>query len=1274
MNCHILFVFKVGHSVQRKPKPINGRTHHWRCYVDSWNPRYPLSAFVKKVTFKLHSTFENPRQVVRQAPFAIEEDGFGTFQLQIEVAFLDCVTTFYYDLTLFDQNALHTYRTIQMDPAPEDWNKLIQLGGIAIPRTSSQSTVHEIVRTIQSYSDLESLHPFSFYPELEPIAKPVNKEKLATYTNQMRTENYPELDICTNSEVLDYSSNYQMLHSESISKASEDQSLLDSDTRHSSLQTSSSSDRLLINQHLPQKHKKKLQLLHEAQLLLEKAQQSRNWAPVISPPLPPIQPPITATINTPEDGHIASPNLSTWSSQLSPSRSGSHDPTDILDHTHPHHLFYMNHKSPVAQFHGQTTIDSHNPKSPKSESAKLSYTAEFSNQESYAPAKQRIVLKLSRSSCGSQLSVSSSQPLEEEHIEKLERKKRKKEAKKERRGKNLGGSPTKHSFASLNKILVSTTTSTANTTTTINTMDKDLLDTTTNRNKLPSQILSSETSSSSCKKHSPRKYSHYNYSNGLSPGLIYNLRKEVNKSPKICCFNDDSNNNMTFEAVNEQNRMNINRYSHQQYSLINNIQQDENDGFASDVDSLCDSFGRSTHSHLLLMDQKNDYHNESERETPVVDYFGDEFQQHGQKGQYSTTPPVIASSSNARNFKYADELSTVNNENPVQSGASDHSDSSSGSSRVYDPEEPLTHSAVATTNSELYEEDFEDFTPSKNCSTYEEPSNKNSNNMLGSKYTNQHDNERNKSSTDESQMSSINQSNKQYNIIEKVESRLLSKPKHKISFNTASNKLSTHTTKRQIGFQKSTASMNEIPTKQLKVPDHSNSLVLDSCKSKTYDNVEIHALDLHNRKKVTTKASKSHDNSFVSSSSFTKPLNIPTVNHDMSYENSSADHNKGRFSSSSRDKEVKYANKSKKNEKGLEQDSSKLFSDHETCNSISVSRTHKYTSKVLNSSEISKQNSDEQILIREQSNREHSSSSSFNKVNNSNNIVSSATTHIDNDFVDAELSSLSSNPSCNSSSSVTPPMLSDETFHLIAVNEVRSDETGNGTVNQLKLNENRRVPTSASVPSARESEYASVHVKNDTNSTSKVIPCGSNNNKSEKSVNLDHQLFSANIEGYNSNLTKFNNHNLEVLFDRLIRLSEPHLALRMSEILLCYISSKSPDSSERKSKSNTNISNSNSSKGVKVIHDNPKLIAFDLRKLPNSCIEKLTALIKEDEEIFRKHNSTIFPSTSNLVNENVWDNRRYVYPEDTDHNSCFHDVDKHREYSDHRDSSESCDS
>ncbi|VDP63192.1 unnamed protein product [Schistosoma mattheei] len=592
----ILFVFKVGHSVQRKPKPVNGRTHHWRCYVDSWNPRYPLSAFVKKVTFKLHSTFENPRQVVRQAPFAIEEDGFGTFQLQIEVAFLDCVTTFYYDLTLFDQNALHTYRTIQMDPAPEDWSKLIQLGGIAIPRTSTQSTVHEIVQTIQSYSDLESLHPFSFYPELEPTTKAVSKDKSIAYTNQNKVQNYQESDVYPNSKVLDYSSNYQTLHYDELVRKSPEKHnfLMDSNVRHSlPVSSSSSSDRLLINQHLPQKHKKKLQLLHEAQLLLEKAQQSRNWAPVISPPPPPpMQPLITGTINSPEESHIPSPNLSTWSSQLSPSRSSSHDPTDVLNH-HQHNLSYENKKSPVAQFYEEPIVDPPFNKSPRSDSTRL-VSMIGSSQDSSGP-KQRIVLKLSRSSCGSQLSVSSSQPLEDESMERSERKKRKKESKNERRSKNLGSSPTKHSSESHNTTVVTTTN-----TTNVYTLNKDIINTVTNKSKQAVQIFSSETSPSLCKRNSPRKYSsHDTYSNDSSPELTYNSRKStLNKNLKISFDNNNNNNNnnqKTFVDADEHddlfkyNRRNSNQQCYQQYSSVNNIQQDTNDTFTSDIDSLCDS-------------------------------------------------------------------------------------------------------------------------------------------------------------------------------------------------------------------------------------------------------------------------------------------------------------------------------------------------------------------------------------------------------------------------------------------------------------------------------------------------------------------------------------------------------------------------------------------------------------------------------------------------------------------------------------------------------------
>ncbi|KAA0189159.1 Protein ENL [Fasciolopsis buskii] len=170
----ILFVFKVGHSVHRKSKPSLRRTHHWRCYVDSWSPRYPLSSYVKKVTFKLHESFDNPRQVVRQAPFAIEEDGFGNFQLLIEIEFFDCVANFAYHLTLSDYDEFYAHRTVVIDPAPDIWDAMVQSGGIVIPRNSSPHDVQEVVHTIRTSSTVEKLHPFSFFPYLEHQAETVS--------------------------------------------------------------------------------------------------------------------------------------------------------------------------------------------------------------------------------------------------------------------------------------------------------------------------------------------------------------------------------------------------------------------------------------------------------------------------------------------------------------------------------------------------------------------------------------------------------------------------------------------------------------------------------------------------------------------------------------------------------------------------------------------------------------------------------------------------------------------------------------------------------------------------------------------------------------------------------------------------------------------------------------------------------------------------------------------------------------------------------------------
>lgn len=314
-----------------------------------------------------------------------------------------------------------------------------------------------------------------------------------------------------------------------------------------------------------------------------------------------------------------------------------------------------------------------------------------------------------------------------------------------------------------------TTTNTTN----VYTLNKDIINTVTNKSKQAVQIFSSETSPSLCKRNSPRKYSsHDTYSNDSSPELTYNSRKStLNKNLKISFDNNNNNNNQkTFVDADEHddlfkyNRRNSNQQYYQQYSSVNNIQQDTNDTFTSDIDSLCDSVSRSTHSHLLLIDQKeDDYHDESGRETPVVDYFGDEFQQHNQKDQQHSSAfssSTIESSLMVRNVKYPDEIPIVNSQNHIQSIINNDTNSTN---RLVDSGEPLTHSVIVNTSRELYEE-YNDFTSlSKNCSTYEHSND-------------QDDTKRNK-----------------FNIDEKIKLKQLNnKLKHKNSFNS-SIKLLSHT-------------------------------------------------------------------------------------------------------------------------------------------------------------------------------------------------------------------------------------------------------------------------------------------------------------------------------------------------------------------------------------------------------------------------------------------------------------------------------------------------
>ncbi|KAF5395823.1 hypothetical protein PHET_10796, partial [Paragonimus heterotremus] len=416
----ILFVFKVGHSVQKKTKPLFNRTHHWRCYVDSWNPKYPLSAFVKKVTFKLHDTFENPRQVVRQAPFAIEEDGFGNFQLQIEVTFLDCVTTFAYDLILFDNNALHAYRTVRLRPNPEDWDNFVQLGGIVIPRDNNPSDIHRVIQTVQCCADLDSLHPYSFFPHLEPNLEDDFRSSSSASTNS--TTNQHVEDVGFGAEPTSRSKPTEPVRSRDCSKDTHSHSSGCSDREHHAAYTSITMDRLLqssVQKPLPQKHKKKLQLLHEAQLLLEDAQkQQSQWASsrLIESP----------NVRSPQYNLMPlSPDIPTWPLKRSPSnKPPSHGSVQNIE------------ASPCTPSNQSPTMDT---VSSGSHHNVIDDGSTSRHADAASPVK-RIVLKLSRRGSRNQLTVASSSPSRRESSEEhRERRRRKREQRRELQRAKLRG-------------------------------------------------------------------------------------------------------------------------------------------------------------------------------------------------------------------------------------------------------------------------------------------------------------------------------------------------------------------------------------------------------------------------------------------------------------------------------------------------------------------------------------------------------------------------------------------------------------------------------------------------------------------------------------------------------------------------------------------------------------------------------------------------------------------------------------------------------------------
>ncbi|KAF5394287.1 RING finger protein B [Paragonimus heterotremus] len=224
--------------------------------------------------------------------------------------------------------------------------------------------------------------------------------------------------------------------------------------------------------------------------------------------------------------------------------------------------------------------------------------------------------------------------------------------------------------------------------------------------------------------------------------------------------------------------------------------------------------------------------------------------------------------------------------------------------------------------------------------------------------------------------------------------------------------------------------------------------------------------------------------------------------------------------------------------------------------------------------------------------------------------------------LDVDLSSLSSlHSESSASSSPTPPMsscnslftgnpedaeprrgsmVSQSSPKLVA--KPKSDKQVNGELTKKKVTSNR--------PSVEETALPKQPPSHQNISPASV-------KHSQESEETENVASSTQRKETTREPSKYSNQQLELLFDRLLRLRQPHLAARMGEILLQYLTPRSPKAtSKSQTKGDSSDKLGKSNRAVKVLHSEvPRVIAFNLRKLPITCLDQLSGLIAEDESI-----------------------------------------------------------
>ncbi|KAI6197800.1 hypothetical protein M3Y94_01267600 [Aphelenchoides besseyi] len=158
-------------------KTADNHTHRWRMFVRPFFDE-DITKYVRKVQFRLHESYKNPLRTIESLDedgrgFSIEETGWGEFEAQIKLFFVDInekpVTVPYYlrlfkpeftkpdgrkyvlyehyDELIFTDPTVHMFKALQEDVGKKEIKTVTDFNGI---KTETMETLESALREVSN--------------------------------------------------------------------------------------------------------------------------------------------------------------------------------------------------------------------------------------------------------------------------------------------------------------------------------------------------------------------------------------------------------------------------------------------------------------------------------------------------------------------------------------------------------------------------------------------------------------------------------------------------------------------------------------------------------------------------------------------------------------------------------------------------------------------------------------------------------------------------------------------------------------------------------------------------------------------------------------------------------------------------------------------------------------------------------------------------------------------------------------------------------------------